>query len=159
MLLAEAVFYKFLANGLRHPQNDLPKLGGSWATCFLGGVAVEISAARPSRRMRYFLLMCLGVSSWLQALGQTQLSVESPDVNSENLLVLLAPLVFIYGVSFFLHFFGADEAAAASIALRRHRALVGVMPADDFCAVCRRKPPGGVIRRIIRRKSRKPPAG
>ena len=36
------------------------------------------------------------------ALGQTQLSVESPEVNSENLLVLLAPLAFIYGVGLFL---------------------------------------------------------
>ena len=52
--------------------------------------------------MRYFLLLCLGTFVVVQALGQTQLSVESPEVNSENLLVLLAPLAFIYGVSFFL---------------------------------------------------------
>ncbi|MBU6411506.1 MAG: hypothetical protein KGR98_14075, partial [Verrucomicrobia bacterium] len=37
----------------------------------------------------------------VQALDQTRLAVISPDVNSENLLVLLIPLVFIYGVSFF----------------------------------------------------------
>ena len=54
--------------------------------------------------MRYFLLMCLGVFIVVQALGRTQLSDESPEVNSENLLVLLAPLVFIYGVSFFFTF-------------------------------------------------------
>jgi hypothetical protein len=54
------------------------------------------------RRMRYFLLFCLGTFIVVQALGQTQLSVESPEVNSENLLVLLAPLVFLYGVSLFL---------------------------------------------------------
>ena len=52
--------------------------------------------------MRYFLLMCLAVFIVVQALGRTQLSEESPEVNSENLLVLLAPLVFIYGVSLFL---------------------------------------------------------
>ena len=52
--------------------------------------------------MRYFLLMCLAVFIVVQALGQTQLSEESPEINSENLLVLLAPLVFIYGVSLFL---------------------------------------------------------
>jgi hypothetical protein len=52
--------------------------------------------------MRYFLVMCLGTFVVVQALGQTQLSVESPEVNSENLLVLLAPLVFVYGVSLFL---------------------------------------------------------
>jgi hypothetical protein len=51
--------------------------------------------------MRYFLLMCLLVFIVVQALGRTQLSEESPEVNSENLLVLLVPLVFIYGVSLF----------------------------------------------------------
>ena len=56
------------------------------------------------RRMRYFLLMCLAVFIVVQALGRTQLSEESPEINSENLLVLLAPLVFIYGVSFFFTF-------------------------------------------------------
>jgi hypothetical protein len=34
-------------------------------------------------------------------MGHTQLSEESPDLNSENLLVLLVPLVFVYGVSLF----------------------------------------------------------
>ena len=37
---------------------------------------------------------------WL-ALGRTQLSESSPEVNSENLLVLVAPVVLIYGVGFF----------------------------------------------------------
>jgi len=36
-----------------------------------------------------------------QALGRTQLSEESPEINSENLLVLLAPLALVYGVSLF----------------------------------------------------------
>ena len=98
--------------------NDLPKLGGSWASMlFLGGFAVEFSRDVAVRRMRYFLLMCLGTFIVVQALGQTQLSDESPEVNSENLLVLLAPLVFIYGVEFFLHAAGPDETAGAAIAL------------------------------------------
>jgi hypothetical protein len=37
----------------------------------------------------------------VQALGQTHLSIESPEINSENLLVLLAPLVLIFGTGFF----------------------------------------------------------
>jgi hypothetical protein len=56
------------------------------------------------RRMRYFLLMCLGMFIVVQALGRTRLSDESPEVNSENLLVLLVPLVFCYGVSYFFTF-------------------------------------------------------
>jgi hypothetical protein len=54
--------------------------------------------------MRYFLLLCLGVFVVVQALGRTQLSDESPEVNSENLLVLLVPLVLCYGASFFFTF-------------------------------------------------------
>ncbi|MGO9588339.1 MAG: ArnT family glycosyltransferase [Limisphaerales bacterium] len=84
--------------------NDLPKLGGSWASIlFLAGLLLGFRGMA-ARRMRYFLLMCLGTFIVVQALGRTQLSDESPELNSENLIVLLAPLVFIYGVSFFFTF-------------------------------------------------------
>jgi hypothetical protein len=52
-------------------------------------------------RLRYFLLGCVLVLVLTQALGRTQLSEESPEITSENLLVLLAPLVLVYGVSLF----------------------------------------------------------
>jgi hypothetical protein len=94
--------HKFLVNLRPILQDALPKLGGSWASMlFLVGLLLNFRSAAV-RRLRYFLLMCLVVFIVVQALGQTQLSVESPEVNSENLLVLLAPLVFIYGVSLFL---------------------------------------------------------
>jgi hypothetical protein len=54
-----------------------------------------------ARRLRYFLLSSLVVLCLVQALGKTQLSEEAPEINSENLLVLVAPLVLIYGVSLF----------------------------------------------------------
>jgi hypothetical protein len=93
---------KLTDNGLDIFNNQLPKLGGSWATLlFWAGLLLSFRSFAV-RRLRYFLLFCLGTFVVVQALGQTQLSVESPEVNSENLLVLLAPLVFIYGVSFFL---------------------------------------------------------
>jgi hypothetical protein len=86
--------------------NDLPQLGGSWASLlFLAGLLLSFRGTA-IRRMRYFLLLCLGTFIIVQALGRTQLSEESPGVNSENLLVLLVPLVFIYGVSFFFTFLG-----------------------------------------------------
>ncbi len=47
--------------------------------------------------MRIFLLLCLVVLTGAQALGRTHLTADSPEVNSENLLVLLAPLVCLYG--------------------------------------------------------------
>jgi len=84
--------------------NDLPKLGGSWASIlFLAGLLLGFRGAAV-RRMRYFLLMCLGTFIVVQALGRTQLSDASPELNSENLLVLLTPLIFCYGVSFFFTF-------------------------------------------------------
>ena len=37
----------------------------------------------------------------VQAAGQTHLTGDSPEINSENLLALLAPMVFVYGVALF----------------------------------------------------------
>jgi hypothetical protein len=97
---------KFLGNAHGILVNDLPKLGGSWVSLlFLAGLLLGFRGMA-TRRMRYFLLMCLGTFIVVQALGQTELSNESPELNSENLLVLLVPLVFCYGVSFFFTFLG-----------------------------------------------------
>jgi hypothetical protein len=80
---------------------ELPKLGGSWVTAFfLVGLLVGFRNVAITR-LRYFLLGCVLVLTLAQALGRTQLSEESPDINSENLLVLLVPLVLVYGVSLF----------------------------------------------------------
>jgi hypothetical protein len=80
---------------------ELPKLGGSWVTAFfLVGLLIGFRNVAITR-MRYFLMGCVLVLTLTQALGRTQLSEESPDINSENLLVLLVPLVLVYGVSLF----------------------------------------------------------
>ena len=95
---------KLLGNAHDILVNELPRLGGSWASIlFLAGLLLGFRGMAV-RRMRYFLLMCLGTFIVVQALGQTQLSNESPAVNSEDLLVLLVPLVFCSGVSFFFTF-------------------------------------------------------
>ena len=100
--LGVALYLHKLAGNLRPILEDtLPRLGGSWVSMlFLTGLLLSFRNVAV-RRMRYFLLMCLLVFIVVQALGRTQLSEESPGVNSENLLVLLVPLVFIYGVSLF----------------------------------------------------------
>lgn len=83
-------------------QNDLPRLGGSWVTgLFLAALLVPFR--NPSlARLRLFTLMCLPFLAVVQALGQTRLTALSPDVNGENLLVVLAPLVFILGAGMFV---------------------------------------------------------
>jgi hypothetical protein len=102
MLWLAPYFHKLTTNGQSLLTNDLPRFGGSWATLlFWTGLLLSFRSLAV-RRLRYFLLFCLGTFVLVQALGQAQLSVESPEVNSENLLVLLAPLAFIYGVSLFL---------------------------------------------------------
>ena len=81
--------------------NDLTRFGGTWATLlFWTGLLLSFQSIAV-RRLRYFLLFCLGTFTVVQALGQTELSAKSPNVNSENLLVLLAPLAFIYSVGLF----------------------------------------------------------
>ena len=93
--------HKLFANTRQLLQNDVPKLGGSWATSFfLVGLLLGFRNLA-IRRRRYFLMGTLGLFVIVQALGRTQLSEDSPEVNSENLLVLLAPLVLVYGVSMF----------------------------------------------------------
>jgi Dolichyl-phosphate-mannose-protein mannosyltransferase len=82
-------------------QNDLPHLGGWAAILFFAGLLLAFRNPA-TRRLRYFTLMCLGVFIFVQALGRTWLSDSTPEVNSENQLVLLTPLVLIFGVAFFL---------------------------------------------------------
>ena len=81
--------------------DDLLKTGATWAgVLFFAGLFMGFRG-NGARRVRYFLLTCLGVFIVAQSLGRTQLSELSPEINSENLLVLLVPLVFIFGASFF----------------------------------------------------------
>ena len=102
VFLMKPIIHKFFGYLRSIFENDLPKLGGSWAGMFfLTGLLLGFRSTA-ARRMRYFLLMCLGTFIVFQALGQTELSIESPEVNSENLIVLTVPLVFIYGRVFFL---------------------------------------------------------
>ncbi|MGA2866650.1 MAG: glycosyltransferase family 39 protein [Verrucomicrobiota bacterium] len=92
---------KLITNSREIIRGDLPRLGGTWVTAFFL-VGLLVSFRNPStRRLRYFLLMCLPVLWIVQALGRTQLSEGSPEINSENLLVLLAPLVLVYGLGLF----------------------------------------------------------
>jgi len=92
---------KLMTNLRQIVQNDLPKLGGSWISAFFL-VGLLIGFRNPSlSRLRYFILMCLPVLIIVQALGRTHLSEDSPEINSENLLVVLAPMVLLFGVGFF----------------------------------------------------------
>lgn len=94
--------HKLFENGTSIFQNDLLHLGGGWmAILFFAGLLLGLRSPA-ARRLRYFTLMSLGILIVVQALGETSLSTLSPEINSENLLVLLTPLVVIFGIVFFL---------------------------------------------------------
>ena len=83
-------------------QGDLLRLGGGWMIIlFLAGLLLGLRNP-VARRLRYFTMMCLGVFLIVTPLGRTPWSVISPELNTENPLVLLTPLVFVFGVAFFL---------------------------------------------------------
>lgn len=95
------VWFKLIANLRAILTDDLPRLGGNWISAFfLVGLLIRFQNPALSR-LRWFLLSCLPVLMLSQALGRTQLTDDSPVINSENLLVLLAPLIMIFGVAFF----------------------------------------------------------
>jgi hypothetical protein len=87
-------------------------------------------------------LLCLGTFAVVQALGRTQLSDQSPGLNSENLLVLVAPLVFIYASVFFLTFLGQMKLPAKQMryALIGLFALVACLPLVVTLASARQSP-------------------
>ena len=119
--------HKFLVNFRPIFENELMKLGGNWLSIlFFAGLMLGFN--RPAaRRMRYFLLMCLATFIVVQALGQTGLSDQSPEINGENLLVLTAPLAFIFGTAFF--FILLDQMVLPMAELRY--VVIGI-----FVAIC-----------------------
>jgi hypothetical protein len=96
-----AIWQKIMNNTRQIFQNDLPKLGGNWVNAFFL-VGLLVAFQNPLvRRMRYFVVVCGLVLAIAQIMGRTQLSEDSPDINSENLLILLVPFILVYGASLF----------------------------------------------------------
>jgi hypothetical protein len=107
---AKLTWFKLLATGAQLIQNDIPRLGGSWVGgVFIIGLLVPIGSVQ-ARRLGYFLGVSFVVLAVAQALTQTELSAQSPAVNSENMLVLLAPWIWIYGTASFFRLLDFLEA-------------------------------------------------
>jgi len=95
------VLDKFLVNEGNILKSGLPRLGGNWVSAFfLCGLLLPFR--NPAlQRFRLFLVGSLALMAVVQAACQTHLSADSPEINSENLLVVLSPLVFIFGAGVF----------------------------------------------------------
>lgn len=80
---------------------QLPALGGTWLVAFFfAGLLVRFISPGLGR-MRAFTVLSLVVLAVAQCAGRTHLTDLTPVVNSENLLVLLTPLVAIAAVALF----------------------------------------------------------
>jgi dolichyl-phosphate-mannose-protein mannosyltransferase len=114
--LVSLVKGKLVSNSRSILQSDLPKVAGTWVSGFFL-VGLLVGFKNPAvRRLRHFLVSCLVLMIIVQALGRTALSDDSPEINSENLLVLLAPLVIVYGTSLF--FLLLEQVALPLVQLR-----------------------------------------
>ncbi len=92
---------KLFVNAETILMNDVPEVGGNWIIgLFLGALFFPFRAVN-LRRLRYWAAGSLLLMLVVQALGRTQLSVDAPRYNSENLLIVLSPPFFIFGSGFF----------------------------------------------------------
>jgi hypothetical protein len=90
---------KLLTNGRELLVNDLPRLGGSWVSAlFLTGLLVPFRSPTIAR-MRWYVVGCLAILSLVQVLGHSGSPAPSAEVSADNLLVIAAPVAFIFGIS------------------------------------------------------------
>lgn len=95
---------KLLVGAATVIQKELPVLGGSWVTAlFLVGLLAPFQNPGLGR-LRLFLAAAIVLLIAVQSIGKTALTDLSPEMNSENLLILTAPLVFMFGVALFYAF-------------------------------------------------------
>ncbi len=80
-------------------REELPQLGGSWLTAFfLAGLLVPF-VDRSRAHLRWFTVGALAALSLAQILSRTYLSTDMQRFNSENLLVLMTPMVAMFGMA------------------------------------------------------------
>lgn len=104
-MLFVSVIHKGIGGVREIIASDLPRLGGNWLWAFfLAGLLVRFQNVGLSR-VRWFVVGTLLFLIPVQAFARTYLAAEAPEVNSENLLVLLSPFVLMFGVAFFFVLF------------------------------------------------------
>lgn len=96
-----------VVNNLRDiTATELQRIGGNWLGV-ISVVGLLIPFRRPAlNRLRWFGILAVVFLLLAQAGGRTYLTKENPDISSENLLVIVAPLLFIFGVGLILSLVG-----------------------------------------------------
>ena len=95
-------FHKLLVQGDLIVRNEAGKIGGNWLCTglFICGILIPFRNLSLTR-LRFFVLFALVVAGVSAALGRTHLSIDSPEVNTENLFVLMLPIVIVFAVALF----------------------------------------------------------
>ena len=97
----QVYWQKLLGHSRQMLQNDVPRLGGTWVTAFFV-VGLMVGFRHPTlRRIRYFTVGSFVLLFVVQAVTRTRSINDAPEVNPENLLILLLPLMIVFGVSMF----------------------------------------------------------
>ena len=96
-----AVWWKLFGNLRQVIATDLLTMSGGLIFAFFAVGLVIPFRNQSISRIRFFTLATLFTLLVAQAMGKTYLSDESPTINTENLLVLLLPLVTIFGTALF----------------------------------------------------------
>ena len=103
-VFATDYFRKFMLNSRDIFENEIPRLGRNWlALFFMVGLLIPLPSKLQSR-LRTFILLAMFFFWMPQTLGRTHLADDSPLLNSENLLVLLSPVMFGFGVAVYFDF-------------------------------------------------------
>jgi len=101
--------YKFETAAGDLLRNAVPKIGGNWILFFfVAGIALPFRNVR-MRRLRWFTLGSLGTLFVVEALTRTRLESLIPEVNGGNQLVLVAPLITLFGTGFFVSLLDSTE--------------------------------------------------
>jgi 4-amino-4-deoxy-L-arabinose transferase-like glycosyltransferase len=97
-----AFWSKLLMFGRTIVTQEVPKMGGNWIGGFFLVGLLMVFRNPAINRFRLFLLGGMAFLLITQAVIRTQQSGDNPEINGENMLILAAPLILIYGVAFFM---------------------------------------------------------
>ncbi len=98
--MASEVATKMGRNVLVILKSEFPAMGGSWcAVFFFAGALLPIHDAR-LRRLRFWVMGTIPLILVVEAGARTRLDELSPEINSNNLLAILFPLLSIFAAVF-----------------------------------------------------------
>ncbi len=123
---AVEVFRKLVTNTRDLVRDDVLLIGGNWITAFFF-VGLLVPFGSPSlNRLRYFLLGALVVLALTQAVTRTWITTVVGSISGENLIVVLAPVLFVFATGFLLTLLDHVEWPAPAVRTLVIGAVVGV---------------------------------